>query len=151
MLFRSDVAISSYYKNIRRNQVADDSDSDSESVAPVTKPVTPVTKPVAPVTKPVAPVTKPVTPVTKPVPKKMSKEEIQAALQAKKDAKIAEQLALKAKKEAAKLLSKKARETKPVVEITPTPVVTASKSKSGYLGRDAEDFKGGNSKRVTIF
>ena len=109
----SDDGLEQLVKYTQRTKKVVDSDSDDESEMPVAPKVTSPVAPKVSVT-PVAPVA-PVVPVTSSVPKKVSaKEEIQARLKAKKDAKIAEELALKAKKEASKILGKKPKSETPV-------------------------------------
>ena len=131
----------------------DDDDQDKPATKPivVTKPepkpivvTKPEPKPIVvtkPETKPIV-VTKPETkPASKPIvaqsipqdKKKMSKEDVQAAIKAKKDAKLAEELALKTQKEALKILSKNKSTilTPDISRSTPTQ----NKSKSGFLPR----------------
>jgi hypothetical protein len=67
---------------------------------------------------------------------KMTKAQVQAAMQAKKDAKIAEQLALKAKKAAAKHMTK----AKPVVEHR-APTASAEPTRKGCcVAKDFDSF-----------
>ncbi len=106
-----------------------DSDSDSDSDSGEEDEPIVIAKPVA---KPV--VAKPVVELA-PMPakkEKITKEQVLATLQAKKEAKLAEQLALKAKKEAVKHMSK----SKPVVELVP---IAYTKSNAVHVARDFDN------------